>query len=158
MLTLNIINNSFKSKGETKYLSNFQKLFDFFAKQDKWKNLRGEINLVLIDNQEIQRLNKMYRNKNVPTDVLSFPYLPIEEIERNQDNKMELGEIFISKTKAIDDAKDLDLTLTEELNKLFVHGVLHILGYDHIDDNDFFEMKKNEDFILEAFQKDDIRE
>lgn len=154
MLSLRIINQSFKSQTEENYIPKLQKLFDYFSKIYEWNNLKGTINLVLIDDPEIQELNKNYRDKNQPTDVLSFPYMDEEEIRKNQDEEFVIGEIFISKTRSIADAKELGLTLEQELNKLLVHGVLHILGYDHIDDNDFLEMQKKEDLILNSFYKE----
>ena len=158
MLQLIIINQSFKTQSEEPYLYKLDKLFDYFSNLKKWKDLEGTINLILMDDEEIQELNKNYRNKDKPTDVLSFPYLAENEIKTNSDSGFVIGEIFISKSQAIADAKELKLTLEEELNKLLIHGVLHILGYDHIDDNDFLEMKKNEDLILKSFQGEIINE
>lgn len=158
MLSLYIVNQSFKTKTEKTYLQRLQNLFDYFNTLPKWQDLKGTINLVLMNDEEIQKLNNAYRQKNKPTDVLSFPYLNSEEIKNNQDKLVILGEIFISKERAIDDAKALKLSLKDELNKLLVHGVLHVLGYDHIDDNDFLEMQKNEDFILKSFVEEDFVE
>ncbi len=154
MLSLNLINQSFNKEGESFYLDNLQKLFDFFSKLNEWKNLKGTMNLILIDDSEIKKLNKEYRDKDTPTDVLSFPYLSGEEIIKNQDHELVIGEVFISKTRAREDAKEFGISLDEELNKLFVHGLLHILGYDHIEEEDFLEMKKMEDYILGAFQEE----
>jgi len=154
MLSINLINQSFLEKEEKVYLENLQKLFKFFANLKKWKNLKGEINLVLIDNAEIQKLNKNYRNKNIPTDVLSFPYLEIEEILKNKEPTLTFGEIFIAKERAKADAKELDITFQQELNKIFVHGILHLLGYDHIYNEDYLDMKKEEDYILKAFAEE----
>lgn len=154
MLFLYIINESFQDDKEKLYLPKLQKLFEYFSQMQKWQNLQGTINLVLLDDEEIQELNQNYRQKNEPTDVLSFPYLSENEIEKNQDPDLVIGEIFISKTRSIADAKELKITLEEELNKLLVHGVLHILGYDHIDDNDFLRMEKMEKLILKSFVKE----
>lgn len=150
MIKLNIVNNSFSTKYQ-KLIDILQDLFVHLSKMKEWKNFKGEINLVLIDDFEIQVLNLKYRNKNEPTDVLSFSYLQKQEIESNTNLRKILGEIFIAKTRAIQDAQELQIKLQTELNKLLVHGFLHILGFDHKKKSDYQKMKKNEDLILNFY-------
>lgn len=152
MLTLEIINKSFL-KEEEGSLQELQNLFIFFAKMSEWNFLEGSVNLILINDPEMQVLNNQYRQKNETTDVLSFPYLSSEEIAANKTQEEVLGEILISRDRAILDAQDLSITFQEELNKLLVHGVLHILGYDHIEDNDFLVMEKKEEKIIRAYHR-----
>jgi len=79
-----------------------------------------------MDNREIQKLNFRYRNKNEPTDVLSFP------LEANvSKGKKLLGDVVISVDQAEKQAKEEKKTLERELETLLIHGILHLLGYDH---------------------------
>lgn len=83
--------------------------------------VQKQVELLITDNETIQTLNKQYRGKDSPTDVLSFPF-------NDPDN---LGQIIISLDRAKEQALDLNQSLEEELKFLFAHGVLHLLGYDH---------------------------
>jgi probable rRNA maturation factor len=87
---------------------------------------RDQVELLITDNKEIQELNKKYRQKDYPTDVLSFPL----------DTGDSIGQIVISIDKAKEQAEELGQSLNEELQFLFAHGLLHILGYDHEDPED----------------------
>ncbi|MCX6807207.1 MAG: rRNA maturation RNase YbeY [Patescibacteria group bacterium] len=99
-----------------------------------------KISLISTNDKEIQKLNFAYRNKNQPTDVLSFLY-------SEQDNKESVdGEIFISLEKANSQAKLYEQTLCSEMARLFAHGVLHLLGIDHEiknQKNKFFSMQED---------------
>jgi len=88
------------------------------------------VNLILTDNEYITSVNSGYRGKNKPTDVICFAYRddPFPVI----DNLMEeLGDIYISLEKASEQAVEYEVTLADELKRLIIHGVLHLLGYDH---------------------------
>ncbi len=91
----------------------------------------GQISLALGDSKTIQRLNKIYRGKNQVTDVLSFS--ESEEPTRKIATFFPgyLGEIIICYPQAVKQAKKQQKSLKSELELLFVHGVLHLLGYDH---------------------------
>jgi probable rRNA maturation factor len=89
-----------------------------------------EVELLLTDNKQIQELNKTYREKDYATDVLSFPEeaeSPSSELPRS------LGQIVISIEKTKEQAEELGQTFMEELRFLFTHGVLHLLGFDHME-------------------------
>ena len=86
----------------------------------------AELSLALIGNREMQELNARYRHKDYPTDVLSFPAggdLPPATAL--------LGDVIISVEKAAQQAKDRQHTLDHEMAALLIHGVVHLLGYDH---------------------------
>ena len=85
-----------------------------------------QVELWLTDNPSIQALNKQYRGKDAPTDVLSF----------NWDHPEVLGQLIISVERAQEQANELGQSLDEELQFLFTHGLLHLLGYDHEDPAD----------------------
>lgn len=94
------------------------------------------INILITDDSEIEKFNRKYRNKEGPTDVLSFEYGLDEEV---------IGEIIISIDSIEKNAKELNETFDEEFYYILIHGVLHILGYDHIEDEEAREMDKLQD-------------
>jgi probable rRNA maturation factor len=100
-----------------------------------------EIELIITSNSEIQSINAECRNINKPTDVLSFPY---EEMPMSP-----LGSIVISENFVKEKASELGHTLSDELALLFIHGLLHLLGYDH--EVDSGEMREKEKDIIELF-------
>ena len=85
-----------------------------------------EITLAFVNNKTIQELNRKFLNKNVPTDVLSFPVG-----EKGADGKYYLGDIIISIPKAMDQAGSQGHDLEREMEILTIHGFLHLLGYEH---------------------------
>lgn len=90
------------------------------------KENQSELSLALVGNREIRKLNSQYRNKNEPTDVLSFP---LEE-EFPKGKKL-LGDVVISVEQAEKQAKEGMKTIEKEIEILLIHGILHLLGYDH---------------------------
>jgi len=106
-----------------------------------------EIELIVTDNKTIQELNKEHRNKNKATDVLSFP------IDTTFDNgnipSMPLGSIVISSDFVKERATAFKHTTKDELSLLFIHGLLHLLGFDH--EVDSGEMRNKEKNIIETF-------
>lgn len=99
------------------------------------------LSLVWVDDVKIQELNKQYRGKDTPTDVLSFSYLDDEQNES-------LGEIVVSIDTMAKQAKEYNHELELEAKILFVHGLLHILGYDHETKEDLSEMLDLEQKVL----------
>ena len=107
-----------------------------------------EVSLLLIDNKEIKHLNNEYRNVNESTDVLSFPMYDNLE-EALDEDYLYLGDIVISGEQAVEQAKDYGHSVEREVGYLTVHSVLHLLGYDHIDEEEKKVMRKREEEILE---------
>lgn len=107
-----------------------------------------ELSIALVSDVQIKRLNKLYRNKDKPTDVLSFP------IGEKVEDWLILGDIVISVDTARRQAQELGHSLEEELKRLLVHGLVHLLGYDHElggeEEKKFFEL---EEFVLRRLQK-----
>ncbi|MDD5953257.1 MAG: rRNA maturation RNase YbeY [Oscillospiraceae bacterium] len=92
----------------------------------------AEISVVFVDNAQIQELNRKYRGKDMPTDVLSFPMGENGEYEINHDtDAVILGDVAISMEKAVEQAQKYDHSLEREIGFLTAHSVLHLLGYDH---------------------------
>ncbi|MDA3909332.1 MAG: rRNA maturation RNase YbeY [Sulfurimonas sp.] len=100
-----------------------------------------EIELIITSKDEIKEINKEHRNIDAPTDVLSFPY---EDMPMSP-----LGSIVISSAHVQEISKELGHTQDDELALLFVHGLLHLLGFDHEVDNG--EMRKEEARLIEEF-------
>jgi probable rRNA maturation factor len=104
-----------------------------------------ELSIALVSDVQIKRLNKLYRNKDKPTDVLSFP------IGEKVEDWLILGDIVISVDTAKRQAQELGHSLEEELKRLLVHGLVHLLGYDHElggeEEKKFFEL---EEFVLKG--------
>ena len=105
------------------------------------------ISFLLTSNSEIKLLNQKYRNKNKPTNVLSFPMN--EKIE----NKNYLGDIVIACEKIIDESYEQNIKKYKYLSKMTIHGVLHLLGYKHDTDRQFNKMNSIEKNILEEMYK-----
>ncbi|NLM44528.1 MAG: rRNA maturation RNase YbeY [Clostridiales bacterium] len=116
-----------------------------------------EISISFVDNEEIKDLNKQYRNIDAPTDVLSFPMLEFNKKSNDEtivkevfiDEEIPLGDIVISTEKVIEQAKEYGHGQDRELAFLLVHGMLHLLGYDHIQESDEIIMRKKQEEILE---------
>jgi len=106
-----------------------------------------EIELIIVNNETMKALNSEHRGKETSTDVLSFPMeTPFTE---QSIFGMPLGSIVISETFVIKKAKELGHTVQDELSLLFIHGVLHLLGYDH--EIDKGEMRQREAEIIKQF-------
>ena len=99
-----------------------------------------KISILLTNDQHIQELNKAYRNKDKPTNVLSFPY------ENFLDGT--IGDITLALETITTEAKEANIPLEEHLAHMIIHGVLHLLGYDHEQDEEAIIMEKLEDEIM----------
>ncbi|MEK5398756.1 rRNA maturation RNase YbeY [Paenibacillus sp. VTT E-133280] len=120
---------------------------------------QGEVALTFVDNTRIHELNLEYRGIDRPTDVLSFAMnesgedeldiiYEVEEGEALEDVPDVLGDIIISVTRAQEQAQEYGHSLERELGFLFVHGFLHLLGYDHQDEASEAEMMSKQEKVL----------
>ena len=108
----------------------------------------SEVSITLTDDKNIHELNKKYRGIDRPTDVLSFAFRESNEpIILNSESET-LGDIIISVERAKIQAEDFGHSFLREIIFLEVHGFLHLLGYDHIDDDDRIEMETEQKFIM----------
>jgi probable rRNA maturation factor len=108
-----------------------------------------EVSVVLADDEYIHQLNRQYRGKDCPTDVLSFALNEGEEPEVIDGPKeVLLGDIIISLETATRQAEEYGHSLERELSYLTVHGILHLLGYDHMTEDEKKEMRQEEEHIL----------
>ena len=105
-----------------------------------------EFNIIFVSNEEIQEINKNYRNIDRVTDVISFALMDNDESNYNAEN--ELGDIFICVDRAKEQAVEYGHSLEREIGFLSVHGYLHLCGYDHMTKEDEEIMFKKQDEIL----------
>lgn len=134
-------------KEETKSIKKYIKKC---LKQENITNAR--FNIILTNNKEIKELNTKYRNINKETDVISFA-LEDEKEENTYLNKRILGDIYISVDKAKQQSKEYGHSLKRELSFLSVHGLLHLLGYDHMTKEEEKIMFKKQELILDGKQR-----
>lgn len=109
---------------------------------------RCEISVTFVDMEEIHALNKEYRQVDRPTDVLSFPQFYDLEEEVPEVGEICLGDVVICKEKAEQQAQEFGHSFEREIVYLFVHSVLHLLGYDHMEEEEKTCMRRREDEIM----------
>ena len=116
-----------------------------------------DIYITLTNNEEIHKINKEHRNVDRPTDVLSFPMYERDEIpqlreEKKNDMEEILGDIIISIPKIKEQAEEYGHSYERELAYLTTHGMLHLLGYDHMIDEEKVVMREHEEKVLEKLK------
>ncbi len=124
----------------------FQKICNAFPKKYKFLHKKVSFTLLLSNNKNIQKLNKLFRKKNKPTDILSFPLTKKFRVSK----QTYLGDIIIS-YNFINKPKSLNTKLfKEKVIKIFIHGFLHLLGFDHKNNKDYKKMLKEEEQIYKS--------
>jgi len=108
---------------------------------------QSALSISFVDDDEIRELNRAHRGKDKPTDVLSFPLL--EEGEVHPGERL-LGDVVISVDTARRQAADYDASLEAEINRLLIHGVLHVMGHDHEEMTEREEMRAEERRLAQA--------
>ena len=110
----------------------------------------AEIRVTFVDNAQIKELNKQYRDKDIETDVLSFPMGENGVYDKDIETGAQiLGDVVISMEKARDQAELYGHSFQREVGYLTAHSVLHLLGYDHIDNMERVRMREKEELIME---------
>jgi probable rRNA maturation factor len=122
----------------------------------------AEINVILTDNEEIKNINKSYREVDAPTDVLSFPMVDYEtpadfsHLEDNTDDyfnpetgELLLGDIIVSVEKVVTQAQEYGHSKERELGFLIAHSMLHLFGYDHMEEEERRVMEEKQRMILD---------
>ena len=136
-----------QTKENLEEIKELDKLFVFLLDYFKIDNVI--CNVIIVDNKEIHKLNKEYRNIDRETDVISFA-LEDDKTMPEDDTRM-LGDIYISIDKAKDQAKEYGHSLKRELCFLMTHGFLHLLGYDHMTKEDEEVMFSLQEKILNEY-------
>ena len=146
MIKINVITNNIRWFRYIKKPNNYldRKLNKLNSKDKTFKKKSIFFTLLLSNDKEIKLLNKKFRKKNKATDVLSFPFQtkPELEIKIKKEKEIYLGDIIINLNK-IKNKKVLKY-FKFEFDRLWIHGLVHLLGYDHKKDKDFLKMKQIE--------------
>jgi len=127
----------------------FNSLCKFFPKKFQFINKKVYFSLLLSNNKNIKKLNKRFRNKNKHTDILSFPF----HQKSKKFKEIYLGDIIIS-FNYMNKTKNLSIyNFKEKVAKIFIHGFLHLLDFDHIKKKDYTKMLNEEQKIFKSVQK-----
>ncbi|EES51369.1 rRNA maturation RNase YbeY [Clostridium botulinum] len=160
-------NRQEKMEVSDEFTNHLEKVIEFALKEED-VNIPSEISLLFVDNEEIREINNETRNIDRATDVLSFPMLDypdkkvFKEVYTENDfseadfdgDDLVLGDIVLSLERALEQSKEYNHSYEREASYLVVHSVLHLLGYDHMEEEDKVKMRKREEEILTAL---DIR-
>ena len=147
MININVFSNE---KAWSKRLKKkelfFNKICNSFPRKYQFSNKKVSLTLLLSNNKNIKKLNKVFRNKNKSTDILSFPFNKKVKISK----KTYIGDIIIS-YNFIDKPKSQSLKIfKEKLIKIFIHGFLHLLDFNHIKNKEYKKMLKEEKQIYQT--------
>ena len=147
MINVNVFS---EEKAWSKKLKNsnlfFKTICKAFPKKYQFLNKKVSFTLLLSNNKNVKKLNKYFRNKNKTTDILSFPINKKIKISKNT----YLGDIIIS-YNYLDKPKSQDLkSFKDKVIKIFIHGFLHLLGFDHIKNNDYSKMLREENLLYKS--------
>ena len=139
------------------YEETVKKVFDKCFEEEKIEDSKLYITVTFTSPENIQKINKEYRNIDKATDVLSFPMFEKKELENKIQEKDFLhedilGDIVISIEKVKEQAKEYGHSFERELSYMLVHGFYHLMGYDHIEEEDKKEMRKKEEKVLEKLK------
>ena len=107
-----------------------------------------ELSLIITDDETIRELNRRFRDVDAPTDVLAFGAGTEERFVSAPESPSYLGDVVISYQRALAQAEELGHAVAEELKLLVIHGILHLLGYDHQEEADAQKMREREEHIL----------
>ncbi len=134
-----LVDNSAWKKKITDSSALFNRILKNLPKKYSFKNKKIIVTILLSNNLKIKKLNKTFRKKNKPTDILSFP------INKKLNNKIfYLGDIIISYEFMNKPKKINFIEFKEKVTKIFIHGFLHLMGYNHRKNKDFEKMNKEE--------------
>ena len=149
MIKINVLSedNSWSKKLKKKEIF-FNNICKYFPKKFQFINKKAYLTLLLSNNVNIKKLNKIFRDKNDHTDILSFPFH-----QKKRTKEIYLGDIIIS-YNYMNKPKELSTYLfKEKVVKIFIHGFLHLLDFDHIKKKDYIKMKNEEQKIFKSIQK-----
>ncbi len=150
MIKVNVLS---EEKSWSKKIKKKQELFNNicknFPKKFRFPNKKVYFTLLFSNNKKIKALNRKFRNKNKHTDILSFPF----EYKMKNFREIYLGDIVIS-FNYMNKPKNLNLKeFRKKTVKIFIHGFLHLLGYDHIKEKDYKKMLNMEKKIFNSIKK-----
>lgn len=151
MLTVDFIDET--NELTTEQISEIEKLLNFAAEKEGVE-AESEVSVTFVSNERIWEINREYRDKDAPTDVISFAMEELGEGEIDlvgEDLPRVLGDIIISIEKTKEQAIEYGHPFMRELGFLAIHGLLHLLGYDHMNTHEEKEMFKLQKEILDEY-------
>ena len=120
-----------------KYEETIKKVLEQCFKQEKLENSKLYVSITLTNPENIHKINKEYRNKDYPADIITFAIFADSEDKFIFDGEINLGEVIIALDKVIEEASKKNVTKEFELAFLISHGILHLLGFDHQTEEDY---------------------
>lgn len=135
-----------------KYEEIIQKVLETCFKEENLYDYKIYISVILADEKNIKAINKEYRNIDKVTDVLSFPMFEKDEIETAKIQEEVLGDIIVCMPVVKKQAIEYEHSEEREFAYMLVHGFYHVMGYDHIKENDKKEMRAKEENILSKLE------
>lgn len=143
------------------FIKNIEEVCNFTLKEEK-VDVDYQVSLLFVDNEEIKEINAETRNIDKETDVLSFPMLDYDKDKVFKDmyigyefdetymdgEELVLGDMVLSLEKALEQSKEYNHSYQREVSYLVVHSILHLLGYDHMEEEEKIKMRKREEEIL----------
>ena len=144
--------NFLEIEEKTEYIELIEKVIGQAFFEEKIETINLYINIILTNPKHIRNINKQYRNIDKETDVLSFPMFEKEEIEDmkeiGNDIHEPLGDIIISIERVKQQAGEYGHSFERELAYMLIHGFYHLMGYDHMNDEDKKQMREKEEKVL----------
>ena len=135
-----------KIRHPKKYLKKKLKKISKIIKLFKYKNI--SFTILLTNSSNMKKLNKKFRKRNKSTDILSFPSFSPKDLKLIKEKKIYLGDLAAS--YEVINARSEKKFFFKEFDKVWVHGLLHLIGYDHIKNKDYYKMNKIEKRILNS--------
>lgn len=129
-----------------KIFFDYEKIISDLKNYQMFKDEESELSLILVDSDEIRKINKEYRKRDYVTDVISFE----AEFDEFEEDDGYIGDIFLCIDKALEQAKSYGHSIEREFAFLLCHGILHLHGYDHMEEEDEKVMFAKQDEILNA--------
>lgn len=146
------IENHYHEDIDPMWLAKLETVLVHYAEQEGLPD-ELSIGLTFVDDEEMQAINREQRGIDRTTDVLSFPlYEPDEPIELFEEELAPFGDIVLSVPKALAQAEEYGHSVEREVLYLIVHGLLHLAGYDHLDEAEKAEMRAAEERLLSAIK------
>ena len=137
-----------ENKVEESILEKMQESAEYLINKEGIDEERSEVSLTIVSPEEIRELNRDYRGKDSVTDVLSFPqFEPDEEVP--EDGEIMLGDVVINVDRVKTQAEEFGHSFEREFVYLFTHSILHLLGYDHEEEDEKALMRKLEEDAME---------
>lgn len=141
--------NFLEIKIEQKYIDFIENVLEECFKEENLNNTKLYVNILLTNSKNIRTINKEHRNIDKETDVLSFPMFEKDEIKNiSSENVDVLGDIVISVEQVKKQAEEYEHSFDRELAYMLVHGFYHLMGYDHMNEEDKKEMRSKEENVL----------